>query len=233
MAKIISVTNSKGGSGKSTITIFLASVFSKLGNRVLVADCDEQSTIIAAHKVAEDLGDEILFDVVAFAADSKSFFDELEKVSNTYDFIFIDMPGRGHDIAVKNILYSIDYAIIPMGYGDSDVLATQEFINDLLSVKKDLEKNAYSLDIAVFFNNLKHTKKSEDVISSFMSKYEGINELHFLKNKKGDAIILMNRDIYKTLDFGHTPLELSKNFKTKSTILEFEDFVASVLNFIK
>lgn len=233
MAKVISVTNSKGGSGKSTMTVFLASVFSKINKKVLVIDCDEQGSIISAHQTAVDVGDNILFDVANLDANNDDFFDNLENYANKYDYIFIDMPGRGHDNAVKRILYSVEYALIPIGYGDTDIYASQNFITDMINIKKDMKQQGFDLKIGIFFNNLKKTNKAQDTINSFLENYKNEQTIEILKNSKDKVIFMSNREIYKTLEFGHTPLELSKTFKTKNTIIEFEDFIESVLKFLR
>ncbi len=232
MAKIISLTNSKGGAGKSTMTIFIASILAKLDNRVLIVDCDEQKSIIDAYNIAKEAGDDVRFDVLELNANSDDFFDDLESLSEEFDYIFIDMPGRGHDNAVKRILYAIEYAIIPMGYGDTDISAGVEFINSLLSIQQEMRKQDFDIKIGLFFNNHKKTNKSDDTIKAFMQHFDSNNNVVILKDENNTPITIMNREIYKTLDFGHTPLELSKTFKTKHTINEFEQLLSSILNFL-
>ena len=42
--RMISLSNNKGGSGKTTTTLSLAGVFAELGHRVLVVDLDPQGS---------------------------------------------------------------------------------------------------------------------------------------------------------------------------------------------
>ena len=76
MGKVISLTSSKGGSGKSTMTIFLASVIGKMGYRVLLVDCDVQESIVSTHRIAIKMGDEIYFDIVGIDMTKKEYQDD-------------------------------------------------------------------------------------------------------------------------------------------------------------
>lgn len=49
----------------------------------------------------------------------------------------------------------------------------------------------------------------------------------------GKSACISNREIYKILVYGHTPLELKNNFSNYKIIDEFELFVKSFINFIK
>lgn len=62
--KIISVSNQKGGVGKSTATINIASVLSKMGLRVLVIDMDEQCNTTTFYCGAQDLYDDNIYTVL-------------------------------------------------------------------------------------------------------------------------------------------------------------------------
>ena len=53
-AKIISITNQKGGAGKSTTTMLLAGGFARKHLRVFVADADKQRTATRWAKEAPD-----------------------------------------------------------------------------------------------------------------------------------------------------------------------------------
>jgi len=51
MAKIITLTTSKGGAGKSTLTRNLGAHWVNMGHRVAVIDADPQGSIISRHNV--------------------------------------------------------------------------------------------------------------------------------------------------------------------------------------
>ncbi|MDG4869637.1 ParA family protein, partial [Guyparkeria sp. 1SP6A2] len=43
-SKVVTIANNKGGVGKTTLTIYLASYFRQLGKKVLVIDLDYQGS---------------------------------------------------------------------------------------------------------------------------------------------------------------------------------------------
>ena len=240
MGKVISLTNSKGGSGKSTMTIFLASVIGKMGYRVLLVDCDVQESIVSTHRIAIKMGDEIYFDIVGidmtkkkYQDDEYLFFNMISEYQEKYDIIFIDMPGRGDGSDIQKILYNVEYALIPFGYGDTDIDATYKFIEEMKKFKYNMKKDGMDMKIGVFFNN--HNKsavKSQNTIKEVVESLKNDSEIIILKDKK-EYVCLADREIYKTLEYGHTPLELKRNNKNKNAVGEFEMFVKSFIQFIK
>ncbi len=127
MAKKIVVASGKGGVGKSTLTAGLSSIFSNLGKRVLVIDCDiglrSLDLILGIREqVVFDWGDLILYRCEPRQAMLKSngpivlaaplSFDEafsavnfkelIRSIDEHFDYIFIDSPAgisRGFRLA--------------------------------------------------------------------------------------------------------------------------------------
>ena len=54
MTKIISVSNNKGGSGKTTLTSNLGYALSTLGKRILLIDADMQMNLTRSYDIAPD-----------------------------------------------------------------------------------------------------------------------------------------------------------------------------------
>lgn len=64
MTRIITVTNQKGGVGKTTTAVNIAAGLADLGRRVLVIDLDPQGNASTALGVAHDEGDPSIYDVL-------------------------------------------------------------------------------------------------------------------------------------------------------------------------
>jgi chromosome partitioning protein len=104
--RIVTVANQKGGAGKTTTTMNLASILAE-SNRVLVADVDPQQS---STWWADRAGDNLPFDVVSDTDPANlARLRELE-----YDVVLVDTPGslEGRDV-LATILTNSDFAILP------------------------------------------------------------------------------------------------------------------------
>jgi chromosome partitioning protein len=103
---IITVANSKGGVGKSTLAVHLAAWLHEQGHRVTLADCDTQQSssewireaVPEIKAVRLDNPDVILNDLPSLAADA--------------DFVVADGPGSQTETS-RALLLRADLAIVP------------------------------------------------------------------------------------------------------------------------
>jgi chromosome partitioning protein len=101
---IIGVGMLKGGTGKTTSTIYLALYLAKmLGLRVCVIDTDDNSqTVDNWYKVRERKNppEDVPFDLVTYDPKNEEgpdFDDVLEELSGSYDVILVDVGGAGKE----------------------------------------------------------------------------------------------------------------------------------------
>ena len=90
MGKIISITNQKGGVGKTTTCVNLAAFVAKAGNRVLIIDMDPQGNASSAVGVEPTKEDNTIYEVLigecsAKEAIYKSVMDGLDVLPSTVD----------------------------------------------------------------------------------------------------------------------------------------------------
>ncbi|MGF6604290.1 chromosome partitioning protein [Paraburkholderia sp. GAS448] len=131
-AKIIFVTNQKGGSGKSVTTMNLASGLHQLGARVMVVDLDPQNTIVEWFNNGED----VPFPYSNLAAATEKAPREIEKLMSAYDFIIID--GRPQlDRKVTQMLMVSDLVVVPLRPNTMDLSATVVLVNQIRLVQED------------------------------------------------------------------------------------------------
>ena len=92
MGKIISFSNQKGGSGKTTLSINLAVLWSNSKYKVAVIDADKQKSLTNwIHSREKYYGEkEIGIDVYPF--ESSNISDTLKEIRRKYDFVIIDSP---------------------------------------------------------------------------------------------------------------------------------------------
>lgn len=142
-AKIWTICNQKGGSGKTTATMQLAGALSRRGKRVLVADADPQGT---ATRWAASASDEMPFPcaVVGMAHAGGKTHREVAKFADDYDFILIDCPPAADSPVPQSALLVSDLALVPLvpspldlwaSVGIREVIARMSDINEALQAR--------------------------------------------------------------------------------------------------
>lgn len=121
---IISVTNLKGGVGKSTIAQNLAVSFAQRGAKVCIADTDKkQHTSI---KWSGQRGEEQNSIPVFGVTEGEALIKNVKALQKEYDHVFIDGTPILDELASWTVLAS-DFVIIPTLPSPSDIWSLQEF----------------------------------------------------------------------------------------------------------
>ena len=137
--KIISLINSKGGVGKTTLAINLARYVQKYiytqehpkkKPSVLIVDADPQGSTRDWYET----GGHQYIDVIV--ADRKSIITNLRQANIHYDYIFVDTGGKLSDIMAAAIATS-DLVLVPVQPSPYDIWATEETIN-LVKMRQEI-----------------------------------------------------------------------------------------------
>lgn len=131
---IISLLNQKGGVGKTTLAVHLATALAKRGARVLMVDADPQGS--GLDWSASRTGDS-LFPVIGLP--KPTIHRELPILAADYTHVIIDGPPRVYDVARSAIMAS-DLVLIPVQPSPYDVWAAKEIV-DLLSEATAFKEN--------------------------------------------------------------------------------------------
>ena len=137
-ARIIAVTNQKGGTGKTTVTMQLAGTLAKKNYRVLIVDTDKQGT---ATRWASAASDDKPFPaaVCGLNAAGSKVHREIKKYIKNYDVIVVDCPPAADSPVPSSALLVADLAIIPLIPSPPDLWAGIG-IRELVSNVKDLNE---------------------------------------------------------------------------------------------
>ncbi|MFO0901189.1 MAG: ParA family partition ATPase [Pirellulales bacterium] len=123
--QIIAILNQKGGVGKTTLAVHLATALSRRKRSVLLVDADPQGS--ALDWAAARHGDP-LFPVVGLP--KASIHKELPSLTGNYEIVIIDGPPRVYDVARSAIMAS-DLVLVPVQPSPYDVWAAKEIVDML------------------------------------------------------------------------------------------------------
>jgi chromosome partitioning protein len=180
MTKLISFISRKGGTGKPTNAINLATMLHSLGHKVLLVETDTNYTLNTLRKMElfkTGAKNGQLFPIMA--SDDDKISQELDELmKNKYDFIIIDSAGKTTDEGIKKICLSSSLVIIPTSLTQNDLLVTFQTLEDLKPARQ-LNSN---LKIAVLPNRINSLTKNKTIASS-LSELEAIVLENFVPSK--------------------------------------------------
>jgi len=136
---IVALTGQKGGAGKSTLAINIATELLARRHKVLLVDADPQGTVRVWSEVAAEAG-QPLPSVVSMGS-TMHRPDQLPTVSQGYDDVIIDCPPRHGDIQ-RSALMVADIALLPCGPSSADawaLAASIDLINEARTLRPELE----------------------------------------------------------------------------------------------
>lgn len=139
MTKVISFISRKGGSGKTTNAINLATSLYDMKKKVLLVETDPNYTLISTRKIdvfKHKLSEDKLYPIIASTDDEVA--TELEKLLpiNAYDFIIVDSAGKTTDQGIKELCLVSDMVIITTSLTQNDLLVAYQTVKDLKPAEK-------------------------------------------------------------------------------------------------
>lgn len=190
---IVTVANTKGGVGKSTIATNLAVEASRDGKRVLLVDADVQGSSIAWRSLRQT------DDIQAMANTSDTIHKDVASFGPSFDLVIIDAGGRDSK-PFRSAVLACDRLLIPIMPSQYDVWGA----NDTLEV---LRLARTVKDIKAFFalnQVVPNTKISREAIELIDQLKEEVTLLR---------TVLHARVVYKNIDSGKGVTEVEPGGK--------------------
>jgi cellulose biosynthesis protein BcsQ len=163
--KIISVVGEKGGIGKTTLNIILASdLFYAKGKKVVLLDLDnpQYSIYNKRQRELESLDKEERQSMELYPIEPvtvATLQDTIVKHYGRVDYIILDLPGSLNVEMVKGLLY-VEHVFVPFDHDELEIDSTSHFYFTLKNNFLDNEERMLK-SIHLFFNKYKLVKKNK------------------------------------------------------------------------
>ncbi len=138
MAKVISFISRKGGTGKTTNAINLATSLSEAGKKVLLVETDANYTLSTLRKMEMFQSPEKALPFEIVGSDDMRIADELVviKKDKHLDIVIVDSAGKTTDEGIKKLCLISEVVIVPTSLTQNDLLVTYQTITDLAPARE-------------------------------------------------------------------------------------------------
>ncbi|MCY7346949.1 MAG: ParA family protein [Pyrinomonadaceae bacterium] len=177
-AKIIAVSNQKGGAGKSTVTTNLAVELAHRGYEVLVIDSDaeQQSTMVwSARREQVNESGELPF-VQTTHLPAKNLRN-VHRLRDKYEYILIDGGARITEEAHAAVAVA-DYLLVPVKTSELDVESTVQFLK---IVSLGMKRND-ALQVSILINGMNEQSVLGQTVLEQLEQWE---DFKLLKTRLG------------------------------------------------
>ncbi|MEM8799050.1 MAG: ParA family partition ATPase [Pseudomonadota bacterium] len=134
MVKIITVSQQKGGAGKTAIAAQLAGVWASSGKKVMLVDSDPQGSLAAWHALRADDGAPQLAAIDCEKVEGWKVSSLVGKAKRTHDYVVIDTAPHA-ETAARTAVREADLVVIPVQPTAPDLWASRATF-DLASGEK-------------------------------------------------------------------------------------------------
>ena len=162
----ILVINSKGGSGKTTLTTNLASYYVNKGHKTTILDYDPQGSSLQWLKVRPPHQPAIHGANAAPSKKSGHLRSIAMAVPSDTEYLIIDAPAGVEGILLQEMVRKSNFILIPVAPSAIDIHATADFIKQLLLVGGIRSRNVKTSIVA---NRVRNTIPVYEPLERFLN----------------------------------------------------------------
>lgn len=132
MTRIVSFISRKGGIGKTTTAINLATMMAGIGHKVALLETDTNYTLSTLRKMElfQGANNKSIFKILG--STPEAVITDLTKLKEeNLDFVLVDSAGKTTDEEIKKLAIASDAIIVPTSLTQNDTLVTYQTIEDL------------------------------------------------------------------------------------------------------
>jgi len=225
----IAVVNTKGGVGKSTVAMHLATYLASRGYKTLLVDGDDkqQSCAIWAQwrRNEEENTGEKLVSPSTITLTGKAIRNEGIKIAEDYDFMIVDAGGRENP-SLRNALLFADLAIAPIGASSLDAAAMDDFF-EIVETSREY-KEAFDEKLQVMMLLARVDLRAKD--GAMMRDY--LEESQDAKNYKYFESVISERvDFKRSISNGKTAMETDPEGAAAKEMIAFcQEVISKFVN---
>jgi chromosome partitioning protein len=138
MSRIVSFISRKGGTGKTTNAINLATTLFAMGKKVLLVETDTNYTLNTLRKMEIFKSKESRESFELLGSHDDQVAGELAAIKSRkgVDIIVVDSAGKTTDEGIKKLCLVSDAVIVPTSLTQNDLLVTYQTIADLAPARE-------------------------------------------------------------------------------------------------
>jgi chromosome partitioning protein len=215
---ILTIANTKGGTGKSTVAFSITTFLSGKFENVLLIDTDVQLSTANAYSTRLEKNENQ--NITCISIQTPTIHREASKFNNLYDITIVDTGGRDSK-TFRSACSAADVIIIPMKPTQLDLEATEETLQLLDEIRSIKEIQVFMLlNQAIIGSNL-----SSEILQIMIQLEEDYKVNTF-------NTILHNRvDFARSIEYGLSALEFNPKGKAAKELNElFLEIDKKILN---
>ena len=133
MPKVVSFISRKGGTGKTTNAINLATSLHHIGKKVILVETDTNYTLNTLRKMEQFKSKDKQHGFEIVGSNDGTVASELDamKGKRGMDVVVVDSAGKTTDEGIKKLCLVSDVVIVPTSLTQNDLLVTYQTVTDL------------------------------------------------------------------------------------------------------
>ncbi|EKD28862.1 MAG: hypothetical protein ACD_79C00182G0007 [uncultured bacterium] len=208
---IITVGNTKGGVGKSTISVNLAVACATSGKKILLIDGDIQGSATDFRS----LRPQELPQIQLVSITTPTIHNDIQSFSN-FDVIIIDIGGR-HNKVFRSAILACDMFLIPVQPSPYDVWALKETF-EVISEVKMIKEIRTNIIFNMVLSNTNYKTEIDPIINDLTNQYK----FNIINTTIGHRL-----DYKKSIGEGKGVIEFSPNSKAD---IEIKNLYKEIFN---
>jgi cellulose biosynthesis protein BcsQ len=233
MAKIVSISNQKGGVGKSLLTTMTATALGSepFNLKVAVIDLDQQATIYKLRQIdRQAYPHDIIEPFTVFRYKLADFQKNVAEIDKTFDVVFIDTAGKLDNETdalqqeISRALMFTDILFIPFVAGFGNLTATYDYLKFVAQIQDARHLQKRKLKHYGFVNQYRARSRANDFLIQDIESIQQTGPLSMMQTYLKDFAAFKDADTITTL---YAPLS------NDSAKRNFSDFINEFIQLIK